>query len=183
MNKKEVRELMRQFPYITEYGIINARRECKRDSTFMNRLDRENKARELELTAADVEQIIIHINWYTNRNGEYCPATNAEIKYFSGCYELFRTSASGCGYDKESTVMANIFNKFCKNKLWEKRRTRKEVPYGANLDAKTRMCYFSGGVGIECYRRIIEFLGGQYDHVAWSKNYDKYVFTFKPIKR
>ena len=39
--------------------------------------------------------------------------------------------------------------------------------------------YFEGGVGMSCYSSIAAFLGGKMEHVADTKTYDKYVFTFK----
>ena len=60
--------------------------------------------------------------------------------------------------------------------LYAKRRAKK-VPYGVSLK-NVFFPYFCGGVGAGCYRDIAKFLGGEMEHVAETKNYDKFVFTF-----
>lgn len=42
--------------------------------------------------------------------------------------------------------------------------------------------HFNGGVGMSCYYRIAEFLGGKLEQIANAKMYDKYVFTFKNVR-
>lgn len=39
-----------------------------------------------------------------------------------------------------------------------------------------------GGVGMGCYYRIAEFLGGKLEQIANTQMYDKYVFTFKNVR-
>ena len=42
--------------------------------------------------------------------------------------------------------------------------------------------HFNGGVGMSCYYRIAEFLGGKLEQIANAQMYDKYVFTFKNVR-
>ena len=108
----------------------------------------------------------------------FCPVASMRWKDANGWhYEERAAYASGCGYDKESTVVAKCCNKVLSGMLWRKKNTRKNIPYGISL-ANTFFPRFDGGVGMSCYYRIASFLGGKLEHVASGKTYDKYIFTF-----
>jgi hypothetical protein len=94
--------------------------------------------------------------------------------------EVFAT-ASGCGYDKESQVIADAFNQLLKYKLYEIEQGIKdgfytdELPYGIYL--RDNYKGFSGGIGTNCYYRIAEALGGKFEKVASGKTYDAFKYT------
>ena len=97
-------------------------------------------------------------------------------------------TCSGCGYDKESTVIAQIFNEFLKYKLYDETLRSKWMaknnfykdedskPYGVHLPGEYTP-YYDGGIGTNCYYRIAEYIGGVFEHVASGKMFDVYRYT------
>lgn len=125
-----------------------------------------------------VKRLEIEIVWVKNRTWGVIPHASMRWEDTTGWhYEENAAIASGWGYDKSSSVVAECFNKICSGMLWDKRRSRKKSPYGISF--RGYFPYFEGGVGMGCYPSIATFLGGKMEHVASTKTYDKYVFTFK----
>ena len=122
--------------------------------------------------APDLKYIYISVEWTRSRTWGAIP--HAEIRTNNGIYT---GTASGCGYDKASTVVAAVFNDCCTGMLWRKRHSRKEKPYGVRFSWRP---YFEGGVGVSCYNDICKFIGkGEFKHVAWSDTFDQYEVNFK----
>ena len=87
-------------------------------------------------------------------------------------------TCSGCGYDKESTVIAEIFNRFLHYKLYERRKG--QAPYGMSKYKKGDwLPSYSGGVGTSCYYSISDFIGGQFKNVESGKRFDIFKYTDK----
>ena len=145
-----------------------------------------------------VKELTITIEWKKSRTWGNCPRAYAEISYKDGGFE--RTDAkyyaSGYGYDKESTVIAEIFNEFLKYKIWAKsidelRRSdhswKKEggAPYGVrgssyeSDETKTLKEFrtYEGGIGANCYFDICEFIGGKFERMASGRTFDVYKYT------
>lgn len=134
-----------------------------------------------------VKTLTISIQWYKNRTWGNCPRAEVSGEYAdgSGIWDYSSYSATGYGYDKESTVVAEIFNKYLKYLLWEKHDAgvrsgnRNVVPYGIVL--KDDYVYYSSGVGIGCYFNIAEFLGGELERVATGNKFDVYKLTLEEV--
>lgn len=146
-----------------------------------NRMKKEELKEEEEKNQRKVKEMTINIEWKKSPTWGFCPKAYAKIEYEDGYGESETHRASGCGYDKESTVIADVFNETLKYKLWDlaenKDIDRKKVPYGIRLDDEYYH-YFEGGVGTSCYYRIVEFLGGEMIHVADGKTFDVYSVRF-----
>lgn len=113
--------------------------------------------------------ITITIEWKKNRNYGLNPHASAEIitdkRRSTKVYK-----ASGCGYDKESTVVADLLNDV--KELFT--IPEGELPYGL-----TRGDYpFCGGVGMSCYYSIMKVLGGKLEHITGTKTVDVWRITF-----
>lgn len=115
------------------------------------------------------------------------PTAEGRIEYADGTWgNTAPARASGCGYDKESTVIANIFNQCLKYKLWalsdeaanggHGSGDKGKAPYG--ICAYDNCRYYAGGIGTSCYRSICEYLGGTFVHTASGKTFDVYTATF-----
>jgi hypothetical protein len=134
---------------------------------------------ELQKNQKPVKEITITIEWKKSRTWGMNPHAEGRVEYINGKFEIFEASASGCGYDKESTVIANIFNKCLKYRLWEIEDNKFipliERPYGVYLDNES--VYFSGAIGTNCYYHIAEYIGGKFEMVASGKTFDVYRFT------
>jgi hypothetical protein len=139
---------------------------------------------EAEKKQPEVKNLTITIEWRKSRTWGSNPHATAEVNfkdktaggYGTGFYRKDGYYASGCGYDKESTVIAEIFNDFLKYKLHRvPEEAKKSFPYGAYVD-RDYLCY-NGGVGTSCYYRISEAIGGIFEHIASGKTFDVFKYT------
>jgi hypothetical protein len=169
-----------------------------RKTKEQNRIDRELKRIEIEKNQKPVTSITISIEWKKSRMWGSNPHATAEVRYQDGTY-AYREGykASGCGYDKTSTVVAAIFDSFLRYKLWGKLPTEKKYhingekrdrPYGVSFgeylladglgnDVKIEYRQFSGGIGMSCFPAISEFIGGKFETVASGKSFDVFKYV------
>ncbi len=123
-----------------------------------------------------VKSIKINIEW----SKQFNPTCEAWVYYEDGTGEVFKARAGGCGYCKESTVIASIFNDCLVYKLYELNdqliQLGENKPYGISLGRTYP--YFAGGVGTSCFYRVIEFIGGKFEKVASGKTFDAFKVTF-----
>ena len=126
-------------------------------------------------TQKPVKQIDISIEWKKSRMWGYNPHLSATIKHEDGSYSYVNSKCSGCGYDKESTVIADVFNSCLAYELYKK-DSLEGAPYGVRSYSDNFMQY-NGGIGVECYYDISTFIGGKFEKVASGKTFDAYKFT------
>jgi hypothetical protein len=132
---------------------------------------------EAERTQKPVQRIIFSIEWKRSQTWGSNPTLTAQIKFKDGTHAEATARASGCGYDKESTVIADIFNRYLVYKLYlplHKVRGSEAIPYGIRNNNDYRR--YSGGIGTECYTDIARAIGGEFRHIASGKTYDSYVY-------
>ena len=164
---------------------LEQRREAKK-------LQKEIARIESEKNQKPVSEIVINIEWKRSTTWGPNPNCEARVHFKDGDYETSPTfKCSGCGYDKESTVIADVFNQYLKYKLWQKAaqilKPKKEYsynpvshihPYGIYLPSKDyNRVSFNGRVGTNCYKQISEFIGGKFEHVSGGKSFDVYKYT------
>jgi hypothetical protein len=173
--------------------------EIKEEIAFYkSEIKTQNKIKK-EKNQKPVKQITISIEWKKSHIWNFNPHAAATIQYKDGTYNYLRATCSGCGYDKESTVIADILNRCLKYKLWNIKpsvikswkeagdsmstwKKRNIIPYGINLYNPEIYRSFEGGVGVSCYLRdngIIGFLGGKMINTNTGKLFDCYTITFK----
>lgn len=165
-----------------------------------------------EATQKPVKRIKITIDWVRSYTWGNNPHLEAEVYYHDGSYDSMTSKCSGCGYDKESTVIADVFNHFLKYKLWAKPYTelrngdtsnkyssnggnvsdigKNPIPYGitsgryeTQLGNIIEHRGFSGGIGTNCYYAISQFIGGTFTHIADGKKYDVYQYEDVPCEK
>jgi hypothetical protein len=152
-----------------------ARATAKKEAKELARITAEQNQRE-------VAEIVFSISWRKSRMYGSNPLCEAKIRFKDGSplYEYAEATASGYGYDKESTVIAEIFNRFLKYKLYrpllptDRDREERGAPYGIMRGDTYK--YFEGGVGVNCYYAISEAIGGKFTHVASGKTFDVYKY-------
>jgi hypothetical protein len=163
-----------------------------------NRIAKELKRIEAEKNQKPVKSLTISIEWKKSRMWGSNPHASAEVHFQDGTFERREGyTAGGCGYDKTSTVVAEIFDDFLKYKLWGKLPTEKKYhingekrdrPYGVSFgdypigdgkenDVKIPYRQFSGGIGMSCFPAISEFIGGTFETVASGKSFDVYRYA------
>jgi len=160
----------------------------KKERQEEKRKIQEAKRIEAEKNQKPVQSIIINIEWKKSRTWGSNPSCEAEIRFKNGSFERSPIyKCSGCGYDKESTVIAEVFRDYLKYKLWKLNINENycnngsgtktpEVPYGIICYRKDNIG-FSGGIGTNCYYSISKFIGGQFERISSGKTFDVYKYT------
>lgn len=111
----------------------------------------------------NIESITINVDWVRNTTWGYNP--HATIYTNNG--DITEGRASGCGYDKESTAIAEALNKnndilkllyTAKNKKMTAKKTNNHdlLGYGSGYGV---LPYFEGGVGVSSLLSIFRKLG------------------------
>lgn len=142
-----------------------------------------------------VKEMTITIQWKNNRTWGSNPHCEASISFYNGKYEKSKNyTCCGSGYDKLSTVVADVFNDYLKYKLWNKTieqckradyswKEKGGAPYGIsagtykNNEGEVEYHYFNGGIGIDCYFAIGEFIGGKFECLASGKTFNVFKYT------
>lgn len=143
-----------------------ARQEARKEAKRVAKIEAERNQK-------PVKSIDFSIEWKKSRTWGNCPRLDAFIIYQDGTTARVNSYASGCGYDKESTVIADVFNVALKYKIYQ-------LPEGAQLPYGIRADYykgFSGGIGVNCYYDIAKAIGGEFKRTATGKTFDAYTYT------
>lgn len=142
---------------------------------------------EAERNQKPVKSITLTIEWKKSRTWGANPNLEAAVSFHDGTFERSPVyKCSGCGYDKTSTVIADVFNAYLKYKLWA--MTEEQIKGGHGSNDKGKAPYgisnyrpeyrnFAGGIGAECYRAISEYIGGKWECVSSGKTFDVYRYT------
>ena len=120
-----------------------------------------------------VREIRMSIEWKKSRMWGHNPHLEAYIIHEDGTSSNFTSRASGCGYDKESQVIADCFNNCLAYKLFELKEGEQH-PYGIYIG---NHYHYSGGIGTNCYYDISKAIGFEFKKVASGKTYDAFNVT------
>jgi hypothetical protein len=163
-------------------------RKRRREARKREREEAEEAARlEAEKTQKPVRRLAIVIEWKKSATWGRNPRATARAEFADGTCATSVHKCGGCGYDKESTVIAEAFNTYLKYLLY--RLTDEQVkgghgsgdsgpaPYGICVYDGRR--HFSGGIGANCYYDIAKHIGGEFRRVGGSGTSDVYEFTTK----
>ena len=134
-----------------------------------------------------LESLTITIEWKKSRMWGSNPHATGEARTIDGKYLTGHATASGCGYCKRSSVVAEIFSQFLRHKLFEDLnpvdcyhgQDASKIPYGIRLPktGDKYLPYFERGIGIGCFDKISEALGGKWETIANAENTDVYRWT------
>ena len=124
----------------------------------------------------DIESVVINVEWKRSQMWGMNPNANA---YINGVGEVSSGSISGCGYDKQSTAVANVLNQIPQliRKMYEVKENNTDVKnhelfgYGSGYGV---LPYFEGGVGVGCYNKILNKIGYSFETVTSGKVFDVY---------
>jgi len=133
-----------------------------------------------------LESLTITIEWKKSRMWGMNPHATGEARTTEGMRLVGTATASGCGYCKGSTVIADLFNQFLRHKLYDSavlKRLALEKPYGISLtkDVDKYLSRFDGGIGEDCYSDISKAIGGTWKRLANTESVD--VYQYKEIKK
>jgi predicted RNA-binding Zn-ribbon protein involved in translation (DUF1610 family) len=158
---------------------LEARRKAKREAEELKRIESEKNQK-------PVSSITINIEWKKSRTWGYNPNCEAEVHFKDGSFKRSPVyKCSGCGYDKLSTVVSDVFNDYLKYKLWNMPLDKLKggngsndngnAPYGIHLYSDNNP-HFGGGIGINCYDKISEYIGGKFERISSGKTFDVYKY-------
>lgn len=133
-----------------------------------------------------LESLTITIQWKKNRTWGSNPHATGEAITTEGRRLVGTATASGCGYCKRSTVIADLFNQFLRHKLYDSAvlaRLAIKKPYGMSFpkDDRKWLACFDGGIGEGCYKQISEAIGGTWECVAYAGDVE--VYQYKEIQK
>ena len=129
-----------------------------------------------QLAQKQVKEIKLSIEWKKSKMYGHNPHATAQVFHVDGSISNFTAKCSGYGYDKESTVFADIFNQCLAYHLHTSFKSIK-APYGVSL-SNPNWLYYAGGVGVSCYYDIVASLSGKMDKMGWGNNFDVYNIKF-----
>ena len=167
MNKKEFRKSFPFFSAYLEESVANyvgkdahLKHNYKTERGYLNHLKREEEKYQEVFTMPDLSRIEVSIEWHRSRTWGYCPTAELRAWDKEGNFYEHKADAGGWGYDKGSAVLAECLNTCIRGMLYRNRKaiqsTKIKTPYGIN-----RRLNCEGGIGINCYYDIAEFLGGK----------------------
>jgi len=173
-------------PLLTKFYFMKLTNEQKEANKLARAEARKESKRlakiETERNQNPVSEITFSIEWKKSRMWGYNPHLEAKAIHKDGRVTIFTSTASGCGYDKESQVIADAFNNLLKYKLHQLEEVEGiKIPYGIYLQDHYKG--FSGGIGVSCYYEIGEAIGGKFTKVASGKSFDAYKYTDNEVKQ
>lgn len=178
---------------MSKQKLTEEQKKQNREARKLGRRLAANRARiEAEKSQKPVRRLTITIEWRKSRTWGSNPRAEAAVEFRDGTFtRRDGFTCSGCGYDKESTVVSDIFDAFLRYKLWRLPKSKitgghgsgdtGPAPYGIQHyegEDGYKSRGFADGVGMSCYYRLCEYLGGKLEHVASCKSSDVWVATF-----
>lgn len=166
--------------------------ELKKSATIQINKQYDNMTRKalkkigLAENAGTLYEIHIGVEWHNSRtwgmNPKAIVKVYAENESTRLCEGVYTGAASGCGYDKLSASIADAMNqspaimrvlyKLADALDGKEKEYRGKIGYGSGCAI---LPYFTGGVGVSCYRQIFDNLGYTWRDITSGKTYD--VFT------
>lgn len=132
--------------------------------------------------AGELISVNISIEWKKSYMWGNNPNASARVHTTRGYDNFLSGSIGGCGYDKESTAVANALNQ--SNEILKamylvkeadiKANNRDLLGYGSGYGI---LPYLEGGVGVSCYPQIFKTIGYKFEGVAHGKTFDVYSIT------
>ena len=172
MNKTEFKK---SFPFFSAYledsvsnyvgKDANLKHNYKTERGYLNHIRKEEEKYQQVFTTPDLERIEVSIEWKRSRTWGNCPTAEMRAWDKNGNFYTHKAHASGCGYDKGSTVLAECLNTCIRGMIYRKRKAiqskKIKTPCGINSWLNCE-----GGIGISCYYEIAKFLGGK---MTWKE--------------
>jgi hypothetical protein len=135
------------------------------------------KTNEINLvySANDLVSVKIQIEWKKSKMWGSNPTCNIVVKDDKdGYFNYTSGSIGGCGYDKESTSVAEALNASPTIRKLFCEKGENVSSYGFRHQINYSLPYLEGGVGCNCYSRVFEEMGYKFESIAHGKNFDVY---------
>ncbi len=149
------------------------------ETYFSKELQKKLAEYESVLNAPKIEQISIAVEWAKSRTWGANPTATTRIYLENGQSEEYTYKCSGCGYDKESTVIAGALNQ-SKSIIKLLLQLPENNLYGYYKN-EGHLPHLSGGVGTSCYPSIFSLAGYKMKHLSSGKMFDSWII--EPLKK
>lgn len=177
--------------FITPYRAKKGFKTLKELRTYLNeratiKIEKDIQkefARIEAVTGYEFEPVEIVVEWKKNRTWGSNPRATA---FVPGVGYIDSGSIGGCGYDKQSTAVAEILNQIpaVMYRLYKEKNRHKNINktnheifgYGSGYGI---LPAFEGGVGVNCYPAIFDKIVLKFETVHSSKNTDIFRITKK----
>jgi hypothetical protein len=133
----------------------------------------KNRARYIEKlnraeAAEPLKDATIVVDWTRSSTWGWNPTATVTVN--GNYYKQTTATASGCGYDKESTAICGAFNAnpSIMRALYEHAEQGGKLPYSVNIYAG--IPYFDGRCGVTCNYSVFEAIGYKFSDVAHSRH-------------
>ncbi len=151
------------------------------------------KVQKVDTTNIASVDVKVSVDWYKSRTWGYCPKAKVYLTFYdvdgtSTNWEVLEAKATGCGYDKLSSVIASCFNAssllrsfiYDKYPMFQDSEYREFSVYGAYSYGGS-LPVFIGGAGIGELERFAAKYGVlHYNHP--TKHADAIRFTLQATK-
>jgi hypothetical protein len=166
---------------------------------YEKKLEKELQRLEEIEQAPRVEQVSIMVEWKKSRTWGANPTATVEVMTSNGIqglesWEIYTGTASGWGYDKQSSAIAEacnqskalirLFAEYKEEALKKDQDADKSKTACTGIDNRNAICYgfgyapipyFEGGVGVECFVKGFNLAG--FEHIEQhGKMFDCYTF-------
>lgn len=161
----------------------------RKEKAIYKAIEREVKKINTIANAGELIEVKISIEWKRSQMWGSNPKSEAWAAFIDkdgnrNSIAVSDSSVSGCGYDKQSTAVANCLNQINEvlKPLYELRdkdpnlELRQLFGYGSGYGILPRI---EGGVGVSCYPEIFAKIGFDFKTVASGKTFDVYTITKK----
>lgn len=142
----------------------------------------ENSLQKLQFNELpQINELTITVEWKKSKIWGMNPTAES---YVNGIGFVSSGSISGCGYDKQSTAVANVLNQV--PQFMQLMYSFKDKSKNVNLKNHEVFGYgsgygvlpsFEGGVGVSCYDRIFNKIGYKFETLSSGKTFDVYKIT------
>jgi len=161
----------------------------RKEKSIYKAIEREVNKVKTVFNAGKLLSVKISIEWKRSRMWGSNPSAECWATFIDkdgNHNSTYVTSGSigGCGYDKQSTAVANCLNQInevlkplyvVKDKAMPTDKQNGDIlGYGSGYGILPSI---EGGVGVSCYPRIFEKIGMKFETVASGKTYDVYTIT------
>lgn len=150
------------------------------------KMEDKNKRFETVGTAEKIiTNITISVEWTKNRTWGNCPKAEVRVCFTDNTCDNYESARiTGCGYDKESTAIAQALNQcnellnlmYALKDANHEKKNNDIFGYGSGYGINP---YFEGGVGTSCYPKIFDVLGFNMQHLSGGKTFDTWQVNAK----
>lgn len=169
---------------VMSFDFLKAYLIKRKEQRIYKEIERQVKHIQTVMNAGELIEVKIQIEWKKNITWGANPTAEAWAYYLDkdgnhNSHYVKSGSIGGCGYDKQSTAVAEVLNQLNEvlKPLYLTRENNPNKPlhdllgYGAGYGILPRI---EGGVGVSCYPRIFETIGYKFETVASGKSFDAY---------